>query len=169
MAKFGEKIDVASILKQESDKIKIEIEKNTKTINGKKFKIKLLSADVGMDVMEHILKIITPSIGAALDGMKHDPLIHGVPTTIGDAALMLSSKLDGSTLSGLSEVLFDGMTVDGKVVEFKEYFRGNYGEWLNVFRFALEENFSTVFTESGLFDQLMLLKNLVLTQPQPQE
>ena len=56
MAKFGEKPDIASILKQESDKIKVELEKNTKSINGKKFKIKLLSADIGMDVLEHIIK-----------------------------------------------------------------------------------------------------------------
>lgn len=168
MAKFGEKPDIASILKQESDKIKVELEKNTKSVNGKKFKIKLLSADIGMDVLEHIIKIITPSIGAALDGMRLDPIIHGAPTTMGDAALLLSSKLDGSTLSGLSEVLFSGMTVDGKEIDYRDYFKGNYGEWYQLFRFALEENFNTVFTESGLFDQLSQIKDLVLTQPQPQ-
>lgn len=169
MAKFGDKISAEDIVRQQAEKFKTELEKNTIEINGKKFKVKLLNADVGLDVFEFIVKTITPSIGVAFDGLKHDPMIHGVPTTITDMAVMLSAKLDGSTLSGLSDVLLEDLSVDGTVVNYRDYFKGNYGEWIKIFRFALGENFSTVFTESGLLDQMIQLKNMVFTQPQQVE
>ena len=169
MAKFGDKISVADIVQQEAQKQKVEFEKNSTMINGKKFKIKPLTADVGLDVFEFIVKTISPAIGVALDSSKHDSMLHGAPTTISDMALMLSAKLDGSTFSGLSDVMLKDMIVDGKVVDYREYFSANYGEWVQVFRFALEENFSTVFTQSGLLGQVAQIKNLVFGQPQPQE
>lgn len=137
----------AAAAAQVAQQIKQDITKNTIEIKGEIYKIDLLDADDGLDLWENLMKVVLPSVGTGLDSMQHDPVLDGSPTTFTEAMSHLSNKLDGQTLKKISVVLLTNMEVDGKKVNWSEHFKGNYGSWRKVVKFALQENFSSFFED----------------------
>lgn len=151
--------------------VKEEAVKNTITIKDQVYKVKLLDADDGIDTWEFIMQKLLPSVGSGLDGMNHDDILHGAPTTFSEVMLHLSKQLDGNTLKALSLTVLEGLTVDGSPVEFKEHFKGNYGTWTKVLKFALQENFSSFFDEGWenmMTDLMGAVTPMMSTQVDPQ-
>lgn len=124
----------------------------SKTIsNGKNITIKLLPAVTqGIPVARRLMNVLAPIVGGTLDGMRHDELFHGAPKTFSDMALLVCKQLEGIDAPSLINTLLSGMEVDGKSVNIDEYFSANYGEMLEILEFALKENFSSFFTDSGM-------------------
>ena len=60
-----------------------------KTINNKQFSLKKLGARDGFTIGLEISKLVLPALGASVDGMRKDEIIHGAPQTFGDAAQKL--------------------------------------------------------------------------------
>lgn len=159
--------NINDLMKKVSDTVDAVEAKNTKTINDKVYKIKLLRFEDGIDLWENILKKLMPSLGSGLDRMQHDSILDGSPTTFTDALIHLSKNLDGNTLKNYSFVLFNGATVDGKPLDVNVEFTGNYSAWKKLFTFALTENFSSFFEEGwsdGMSD-LMAVVTPAMNQP----
>lgn len=150
----------AAVAAQVAQQVKQDLAKNTIDIKGEIYKIDLLDADDGLDLWENLMKVVLPSVGTGLDSMQHDPVLDGSPTTFTEAMSHLSNKLDGQTLKKISVVLLTDMEVDGKKVNWVEHFKGNYGAWRKVVKFALQENFSSFF-EDGWVDGVQDLMAMV--------
>lgn len=120
--------------------------KNTIVLDGVTYKIKLMSWETGMEVWEHILKRLMPSVGSGLDRLQHNEL-DGSPTTFTEAFIHLSQNLDGDTLKLFSFDLLEGLTADGKPVVLSEQTTEFMGHWKKLFIFSLKENFKGFFDE----------------------
>jgi hypothetical protein len=143
--------------------------KNSKTINGKVYKIKPLCARDGLVVWENLISLLGPSVGIGIDSFNHNEIIDGSPTTFSEAMLLLQRKLDGTQLVNYSEELFVGLKCDGDEVDWNTHFSSNYGDWMQVMILAMKENFQTFFTESGFDLNLQAMMSKVLPQPEPSE
>lgn len=141
--------------------------KHSITLNDKVYKLKLLPFDEGMNLWEHIMRKLLPSVGSGLDRLSHNEVLDGSPTTFTEAMIHLSNNLDGSTFRNFSYVLFDGATVDGEPININAEFSGNYGVWKKLFAFAIKENYSSLFTEgwaNGLQDVMALVSPMMAQQ-----
>lgn len=148
-----------------------QLAKHTKIINGTTYKIKPLDAEMGLIVYEKLISILAPILGVGLDAMNYDEVLDGSPTTFVQATTILSRALgEQQELKNFSEVLLDGLVADGKEVSYKDQFKCNYGDWMQVFMFALKENFESAFTQGGFTGQLSEMFNMALQQlPQSKE
>jgi|TARA_R110000851_G_scaffold74984_5_gene165303 hypothetical protein len=141
----------------------------TKELGGKVYKIELLNAEDGVDLWEFLMQRMLPSIGTGLDSLQHDSNLDGSPTTFTQALIHLSGKLEGNTLKAISLSVLSGTTVDGKPLNFKEEFKGNYGHWKSLVAFALKENFSSFFVEGWAESLIQLTKMLKPVEGSPQQ
>ena len=134
--------------------------------NGKKIQIKVLRATAGIAVAKKLMNVIAPALGGAADGMRHDDLIHGAPTSFTHLALTLCDQIDKVQIEDLISVLLEDMTVDGKDIEFDDYFAANYGELIEILEFSLRENFATFFTGKGMKARfLKVVQGLIVGEP----
>ena len=140
-------MSITNVLKNAEEEISAEEQKNAILIKGKWYKINLLPSEDGLELWEILMQKLLPSVGSGLDGMNHDAILDGSPTTFSEAFMHLSNKLDGNTLKLVSLNVLKGMTVDGVKVDQNKFFAGNYGTWLKVIKFALQENYSSFFEE----------------------
>tara|TARA_R110002153_G_scaffold2993_1_gene14178 strand:- start:1461 stop:1961 length:501 start_codon:yes stop_codon:yes gene_type:complete len=141
----------------------------TKELGGKVYKIELLNAEDGIDLWEFLMQRILPSVGTGLDSLQHDSMLDGSPTTFTQALIHLSGKLEGNTLKAISLSLLSSATVDGKPMDFKEEFKGNYGNWKSLVAFALKENFSSFFVEGWAESLIQMTTMLNLAADSPQQ
>ncbi len=125
-----------------------------KTINNKQFSLKKLGARDGFTIGLEISKLVLPALGASVDGMRKDEIIHGAPQTFGDAAQKLVQQMGSVDVLNIIDKMFAGMTVDDKEIDWDEYFSGNYAEMVEVLMFTLKENFESFFTESGIVQKV---------------
>lgn len=140
--------------------------KCTLVIDGKTYKIKQLSWADGMDLWEHIMKKIMPSVGSGLDRLQHNEILDGSPTTFTEAFIHLSHNLDGDTLKNYSLVLFNGATVDGEPLDLNKQTTEFLGVWKKLFVFALKENFKHLFQdgwETGLTEMMSMVAPMMAT------
>lgn len=140
--------------------------KQTININGKVYKIKLLSWEDSIDLWEHIMKKVMPSVGAGLDRLQHNELLDGSPTTFTEGFIHLSRNLDGDTFKNFSMVLFEGATVDGEPLKLSEQTSEFLSTWKKLFVFSLKENFKGFFEEgweTGLTDMMTMVAPMMST------
>lgn len=131
--------------------------------NGKKVQIKVLKTTAGIAVAKKLLNLVAPALGGAADGMRHDDFVHGAPKSFTHLALTLCDQIDKVQIENILLVLLEDLTVDGKDVDFDEYFAANYGELVEILEFSLRENFSTFFTGKGMKARLVnTVKNLIV-------
>jgi ribosomal protein S18 acetylase RimI-like enzyme len=130
--------------------------KSFKTENGDNdVSIKLLPMSTGIKVAKELIGLIAPAIGSAVDGVRHDDLIHGAPRSFSDLALVLVGQLDKVDVENLIELLLAGMLVNGNEVDLDDHFSANYHELLEIMEFALKENFQTFFIGKGMKARLI--------------
>lgn len=118
--------------------------------SGKKVGIKILRTTAGIAVAKRLMNVVAPAVGGAADGMRHDDFVHGAPKSFTHLALTLCEQLDKVQIENLITVLLEDMTIDGKEVDYEEYFAANYGELIEILEFSLRENFNTFFTGKGI-------------------
>lgn len=118
--------------------------------SGKKVQIKVLRTTAGIAVAKKLMNLVAPAIGGAADGMRHDDIIHGAPKSFTHLALTMCDQIDKIQVENIIAVLLEDMTIDGKEVDYEEYFAANYGELLEILEFCLRENFETFFTGKGI-------------------
>lgn len=134
----------------------------SKQINGKEYTIHLLPATAGLKMSLEISKLMAPSVGAGLDGLRHDEILHGSPTTFTDLAMKLVTQMDQVNVVELVGALLGKVEVGGSRINFDTHFRANYGELIQVIEFALRENFESFFTGNGFltrFQEMMAQLN----------
>jgi hypothetical protein len=122
---------------------------------GIEVSIQKLPMSKGINVAKELICLIAPTIGSAVDGVRHDDLIHGAPKSFSDLALVLVTQLDKVDILELIQLLLAGLLIDGDEVDIEEYFSGNYGELLEIMEFALRENFQTFFIGKGIKARLI--------------
>ena len=132
------------------DQINKEAGIATTKINDVDYTIALLPATVGLAMSLEISKLIAPSIGSTVDGLRHDEVMHGAPATFSDLAEKLVGQMGKVNVVAMINSLLGKTEVDGKVINFDTHFRGNYGSMFQLVEFALRENFESFFTGSGL-------------------
>lgn len=118
--------------------------------SGKKVGIKILRTTAGIAVAKRLMNVVAPAVGGAADGMRHDDFVHGAPKSFTHLALTLCEQLDKVQIENLITVLLEDLTIDGKEVDYEEYFAANYGELIEILEFSLRENFNTFFTGKGI-------------------
>lgn len=109
----------------------------TKEIKDRTFQISLLPAGEGIQMAQKLSTLVLPILeGAGEDEVEIDfmKIATGLSASIGDKELL-----------AIIHRLVKGLAVDGKEVKFDDYFRGNYGELIQVIAFALQENFGSFF------------------------
>lgn len=148
---------------EKKEEVKVAGAKHTVELKGKIYKIELLNADDGLDMWEYLMQKLLPSVGHGLDAMGHDYEVDGSPQTFSRALATLATKLDGKDLRRISSTMLHGATVDGKPLDFKEEFKGNYGTWKSLLTFSIKENFGSFF-EEGWGESLTGLMSLVIPQ-----
>lgn len=129
--------------------------RKTKLSNGTSISIKVLRMSQGISVGKKLLNVIAPSVGGALDGLKHDDYIHGAPKSFSNLALMLCDQIEKVQVEDLIMTLLADMLVDDNEIDPDDYFAANYAELVEVLEFALKENFSSLFTGEGIKARLM--------------
>ncbi len=150
------------ILKQVADRTRREHTLAT----GNTVSIKLLKTTAGIAVAKKLLNVIAPAVGGAADGMRHDALVHGAPTSFTDMALTLCDQIDKLQIENVIAVLLDEVYINGDPINFEEYFQANYGELIEILEFALKENFQTFFTGKGIKARfLTAIQGLILNEP----
>lgn len=133
-----------------------KLEKNNKT-----YQLTVLRAGEGYALALKLLKLILPAIGKGVDGLQHDDVIHGAPSTFSELALTITEQMDKANVLEITQTLLKDVAVDGQSIEFDEYFAANYGELLLLLEWSLKENFGSFFTENGLQTRFMsLVQNL---------
>lgn len=133
--------------------------------SGKKVQIKMLRTTAGIAVAKKLLNLVAPAIGGAADGMRHDDMIHGAPKSFTHLALTMCEQIDKVQIENIITVLLEDMTIDGKEIDYEEYFSANYGELIEILEFSLRENFETFFTGKGLKARfLKTIQGVVLGQ-----
>lgn len=126
---------------------------STKTINNTKYTINKLKMTDGLKTSQSILKLIAPTIGGAVDGLRHDEVLHGAPDSFANLALLFTQQMDKVDIIKIIHTLLFQMEVNGKSLDpnaVEDHFIGNYGELVEVVEFALEENFKSFFAQSGI-------------------
>lgn len=138
-------------------------------INGVEYQTLLLPAGKNFIWSAWLTKTFLPSVGSAVDGLQLGQEGFGVMFT--EMALHLASRMEEEKMFQLVKDLTGDLYVDGKKVNFDDYFAGEkMGELLLVLQWLMKENFSGFFTNPAL---KMWWTNLLATfsqnQEQPQE
>lgn len=135
------------------------------TIKDDEYTVHLLPTTVGLAMSLEISKLLMPSLGAGIDGFRHDEILHGAPTTFADLGKLLVGQMGDVKIVEMIKALLGNVEVSGKKIDFDTKFRGNYGTLLQLVEFALKENFESFFTESGLQTRFAQLMSNLSIQP----
>lgn len=144
---------------------KVDVGKHSILINDKVYTIKPLAWEDGMDLWESMMKTVLPSVGTGVDGIFGSNEFAD-KSTFAEMMIHFSHNLSGSTMRIYSAELLKDAQVDGKPLVPNEEFSANYGAWLQLFVFAVKENFQSFFTggwSQGIGTLMEMLQSL---QPQ---
>ncbi len=142
----------------------------TVTIKEDEYTVHLLKTTVGLAMSLEIGKLLMPSLGAGIDGFRHDEILHGAPTTFADLGKLLVSQMGEVKIVEMIKALLNNVEIGGKKIDFETHFRKNYGTLMQLVEFALRENFESFFTESGLQTRFVqLMSNLSAPQAELEE
>lgn len=110
--------------------------KQTK-IDGRDIQIYLLKAGVGIAMAQKL-----GGLAATFFSKEEDDTM-----TIDFVKIFkgLSSELKFDELDMMIKALLSGIAIDGKDIDFDEEFAGNYGFFVKIMSFALQENFGSFF------------------------
>lgn len=141
---------------------KVDVGKHSILLNDKVYTIKPLPWAEGMDLWESMMKTLLPSVGTGIDGIFNSNEFSD-KSTFAEMMLHLGHNLSGSTMRIYSVELFQEAKVDGQPLDPNVEFSANYGAWLQLFVFAVKENFQSFFTEGwsqGINTLMEMLKSL---------
>lgn len=116
------------------------------TINNKKFTVRILPTRQGLSVAKELSKVLVPVIASAMGESG------GIDYSFVAQTLVENSE-DFDEVN-ISILLLHGATVNGQELDFDQYFAGNYGEYLTLMAFVLEENFKSFFTASAFKEKV---------------
>lgn len=137
----------------------------TVTINDDSYTVHLLPTTIGLAMSLEIGKLLMPSLGAGIDGFRHDEILHGAPTTFADLGKLLVLQMGEVKIVEMVKALLSKSEINGKQLDFEKHFSGNYGALIQLVEFALRENFESFFTESGLQTRFVQLMSNLSIQP----
>ena len=120
----------------------------SKEINGKTYNIVLLGTREGLGVSMKIGKAILPAVVDVVGAIRGQDELNFT-----EAVNHLFTQLTDKEMNDILDKLFKGSTVDNFPINWDVYFRGNYGELVDVVAFALGANFSSFF-EASIFKNL---------------
>jgi len=136
-------------------------------IGEKTYTVTTFAAFKGLSYLQKLLAIVGPSIGEAFStGAAGDNVALGELTldqdVLSKAIALLIENLDKTNVAKLvTDMVKDGVTVNGQTVPFDQEFSANYGALVTLVGAIIKENYSSFFGESG-FGGLQEL----LAQPQ---
>lgn len=107
-------------------------------INGKTFQIELLPAGEGIAIAHKLSTVVLPLVSIEGDDNQ-------IKLDFGKLATSLATNLGDKDLLNVIKRVLKGLCVDGRGVDFDDYFQANYGELLKVITFAFEKNFGSFF------------------------
>lgn len=170
---------MSSLLNDVVSDVKTSLGVRETTINNKKFSLTLLPADEGLAVFIKLITLFGPSIASIADSARTEE--YTMPEdddVITQAVLHLVAKMsDIPDVIKLIMTLTREVKVDGKPIDFADYFKGNYGEMALVIEWCLMENFKDAFTSwlkaKGLpiptLSQMFLKPNKEATSTEPSD
>lgn len=119
------------------------------TINEKQYQIYLLPTGEGLRIAKTLAQTFLPMWGEFLGAYNTGELDYH------SLALALVTELESFDVEALTRRLLKELSVNGAEINFDEYFRGNYGELVEITAFAIKENFGSFFAAKGLFASLL--------------
>lgn len=126
----------------------------TKVIDGIEYEVTLLNTSRAFNVMQQLMKLSLPSIGAAADGFMFGDEFTESQTWQAVAIHMLN-QMDSVDTLGIVKELVKTLKSDGIPVDFDTYFRGRLDLLVKVLEFVLKDNFSSLFTGTSLMNELL--------------
>ena len=124
----------------------------TTTISEKEYQIYLLPAGEGIKMAKELSSLILPVLGALTSGTGEGEDVSIDFKSI--ATELITNMEDFDILITIKRLLKD-VAVDGQDIEFDTHYMGNYGELIEAVSYALTENFSSFFSQSGIFKNLV--------------
>ena len=106
-------------------------------IDGTEIQIYVLKAQIGIAMAQKLS-------GLAATFLDKDDK-GDISLDFGKVFKSLSTELKAEELDAILRSLLSGLAIDGKDVDYDEYFAGNYGFLVKVVTFALQENFGSFF------------------------
>lgn len=127
--------------------------KKTK-INGVEFQINKLGALKAFSMGKSLLKVVAPLFGGTLDGMRGGDY-YEPPRTFTQLALTLCDQIDKVEIEEILVELLSGATRNGvEIKDLNDNTQIDLNELIELFAFALKENFGELFTGKGIAAQL---------------
>lgn len=111
------------------------------TINGKEFQIYLLRAGEGVLLAKKLSGLVASFLTTNDEGE--------VTIDFSKIAEGLSESLSEKDFVEIINKLLKELAVDGRQINFDDYFSGNYGELVQILSFAIQENFGSFFEGLG--------------------
>ena len=118
-------------------------------IQGQQYQIYLIPAGEGLRMAKTLAQTFLPLWGQFMTSAQEGNLDYS------ELAISLVGELDTFDVETLVRRLLKECTVDGKEVDFDQYFMGNYGELVEIVAFAIQKNFSSFFAAKGLLGSLL--------------
>ena len=106
-------------------------------INGTDIQIYILPATQGVGMTQKLGSLAATFFGETSDNNGE------VTIDFANIAKGLSEALSFEELDMMIKALLKDMAVDGKGVNFDDYFAGNYGMLVKILAYALQENFGS--------------------------
>lgn len=136
----------------------------SKEINGKKYTITLLPAELGLKVQEKIIKGLGPTFGVLADNaILGETIFPEDRSFFTDMSIALVKNMAELDLVTTIKILVSNSYCNSQPIDFNNHFAGNYGELYLLVEFALRENFGDFFTlllrEKGI--EIHTLKQMV--------
>lgn len=135
----------------------------SKEIDGINYEIKLLNTSAAFDSFQSVMKLLLPAGGAALDGALDENLFEG-DNTFSTSAMLLVRQMGEVDILKTIKLLTDGMTADGEVIDFENYFKGDLLLLVKILEFAVRENYGSLFILTGLKNKFMTFINELTQQ-----
>lgn len=138
----------------------VKIPEKIITIGDKRYEIKFLPASDGITMAKELVKLLTPVLGSLVDGTR-EAAQFGDARVFSDAAVYFCANLDKADVLSMMKALLADLKVNGKDADFDTTFSANYGDLVEVVKFAMEGNFSSFFTSGALKQTLAGLLTLL--------
>lgn len=132
------------------------------TIDGVKYKIKVLPAMESLKRGLDLTKLLAPAFGSGMDGLMAADDYINPPKTFTDLTTILATQIDKIDVIDLVDSLLRDLEVNDNRVNINDYFAGDIASMLLVIEFALKENFGSLFTGKGIQARLMGTLNKIL-------
>lgn len=108
-------------------------------INGHEYQIYLLRASDGLRIAQKLSTIVA----SMFEGTANED--GEMAVDFGKIAKTISTEISEKDMNDIIGKLLKDVTIDGRGIDFEEYFSGNYGELFQAVSFALQENFGSFF------------------------